>query len=66
MKGADGFVQDYNAQASVEPEMLLIVGQSVTEAGQWQTATRTDGGSHRGTVLDTRQPIRAIGVLEWR
>lgn len=32
MKGADGFVQAYNAQAAVEPEMLLIVGQSVTEA----------------------------------
>ena len=32
MKGADGFVQGYNAQASVEPEMLLIVGQTVTEA----------------------------------
>jgi transposase len=32
MKGADGFVQGYNAQAAVEPEMMLIVGQSVTEA----------------------------------
>jgi transposase len=32
MKGADGFVQGYNAQAAVEPEMLLIVGQIVTEA----------------------------------
>ena len=32
MKGNDGFVQAYNAQAAVEPEMLLIVGQSVTEA----------------------------------
>jgi transposase len=32
MKGADGFVQAYNAQAAVEPTMLLIVGQSVTEA----------------------------------
>jgi transposase len=32
MKGADGFVQAYNAQAAVEPEMLLIVGQAVTEA----------------------------------
>ena len=32
MKGTDGFVQGYNAQASVEPEMLLIVGQCVTEA----------------------------------
>jgi transposase len=32
MKGADGFVQAYNAQAAVEPAMMLIVGQSVTEA----------------------------------
>src|SRR5450432_208317 len=32
MKGSDGFVQGYNAQASVEPAMLLIVGQTVTEA----------------------------------
>ena len=32
MKGADGFVQGYHAQAAVEPTLLLIVGQSVTEA----------------------------------
>jgi transposase len=32
MKGADGFVQGYNAQAAVEPKLLLIVGQTVTEA----------------------------------
>jgi len=32
MKDADGIVQGYNAQAAVEPELLLIVGQSVTEA----------------------------------
>jgi transposase len=32
MKGADGFVQGYNAQAAVEPKLLLIVSQSVTEA----------------------------------
>jgi transposase len=32
MKGADGFVQGYNPQAAVEPKLLLIVGQSVTEA----------------------------------
>jgi transposase len=31
MKGGDGFVQGYNAQAAVEPTLLLIVGQSVTE-----------------------------------
>jgi transposase len=32
MKGGDGMVQGYNAQAAVEPTLLLIVGQSVTEA----------------------------------
>src|ERR1700692_53946 len=32
MKGADGFVQGYKAQAAVEPKLLLIVGQTVTEA----------------------------------
>jgi transposase len=32
MKSGDGFVQGFNAQAAVEPEFLLIVGQSVTEA----------------------------------
>jgi len=32
MKSGDGFVQGYNAQAAVEPELLLIVGQSVSEA----------------------------------
>jgi len=31
MKSADGFVHGYNAQAAVEPTLLLIVGQSVTE-----------------------------------
>jgi hypothetical protein len=31
MKSGDGFVQGYNAQAAVEPELLLIVGQSVTQ-----------------------------------
>lgn len=32
MKGADGFVQAYNAQAAVEAEFQLIVGQGVTQA----------------------------------
>src|SRR5207302_2333693 len=32
MKGADGFVQGYNAQAAAEPTLLLILVQSVTEA----------------------------------
>jgi len=32
MKGADGFVQAYNAQAAVEPDLQLIVGQTVTQA----------------------------------
>ena len=30
MKGSDGFVQAYNAQAAVEPDFQLIVGQTVT------------------------------------
>jgi len=32
MRGADGMVQGYNAQAAVEPELQLIVGQTVTQA----------------------------------
>jgi len=32
MKGADGFVQGYNAQAAVEPDLQFIVGQTVTQA----------------------------------
>jgi hypothetical protein len=32
MKGPDGFVQAYNAQAAVEPALQLIVGQMVTQA----------------------------------
>jgi transposase len=31
MKGADGFVQAYNAQVAVEPDFQLIVGQQVTQ-----------------------------------
>jgi len=32
MKGPDGFLQGYNAQAAVEPMLQLIVGQTVTAA----------------------------------
>jgi len=32
MKGADGFVQAYNAQIAVEEDFQLIVGQAVTQA----------------------------------
>jgi transposase len=32
MPSVDGIVQGYNAQAAVEPTLLLIVGQTVTEA----------------------------------
>jgi transposase len=32
LKGADGFVQGYNAQIAVEPAFQLIVGQRVTQA----------------------------------
>ena len=33
MKGPDGFVQAYNAQAAVEPVLQLIVGQALTQQG---------------------------------
>jgi hypothetical protein len=32
MKGSDGFLQGYNAQAAVEPALQLIVGQTITVA----------------------------------
>jgi transposase len=32
MKSSEGFVQAYNAQAAVEPDFQLIVGQTVTQA----------------------------------
>jgi transposase len=32
LMGADGIIQGYNAQAAVEPDLQLIVGQSVTAA----------------------------------
>ena len=32
MKGSEGFVQAYNSQIVVEPELQLIVGQAVTQA----------------------------------
>jgi transposase len=32
MKGADGFVQGYNAQIAVESELQMIVGQTVVQA----------------------------------
>src|SRR6202051_5332801 len=32
MKGSDGFIQAYNAQAAVEPELQLIVSQTETAA----------------------------------
>jgi transposase len=32
LKGADGFLQGYNAQIAVEPVLQLIVGQAVTQA----------------------------------
>jgi transposase len=33
MKGPEGFVQAYNAQAAVEPVLQLIVGQALTQQG---------------------------------
>src|SRR5216684_2200836 len=50
MKGADGMVQGYNAQAAEEPTLLLIVGQAVTEAANDKKQLKPNGGTHRTTV----------------
>ena len=42
MKGADGFVQAYNAQAAVEADLQLIVGCAITAGDQRQVATVAD------------------------
>ena len=42
----DGFLQGYNAQAAVEPDLQLIVGQTVTEVAQRQATVAAHGGSH--------------------
>ncbi len=44
MKGTDGFVQGYNAQAAVDPTLLLIVGHGLTQAAndKQQLASRKE------------------------
>jgi len=49
MKGPDGFVQAYNAQAAFEPALQLTVGQAPEPAGQRQAATDTDDRAGAGT-----------------
>ena len=46
MKGPDGFIQGYNAQAAVEPTLQLIVGQTVTAAPKRQRTAGADGSRH--------------------
>ena len=53
MKGADGFVQGYNAQAAVEPERGLIVGQRVTEAANDKEQFSAYGGGDRESSRDS-------------
>src|SRR5260370_9063726 len=43
MKGGEGFVQGYNAQAAVEPDLQLIVGQTVTQAAHDKEKLRPMG-----------------------
>ena len=47
MKGADGFLQGYNAQAAVEPDLQLIVGPDRDGGAQRQRTVAADGGSDR-------------------
>src|SRR6202165_3356855 len=46
MKGSDGLVQGYNAQAAVEPRLQLIVGQSVTPAANDKEQIESQGRGH--------------------
>ena len=48
MKGPDGFVQAYNAQAAVEPALQLVVAQGVTQQVQRQAATYPDDRAGAG------------------
>src|SRR6201997_1156968 len=61
MKGSDGLVQGYNAQAAVEPALQLIVGQSVTPAANdkqqiepmVQVIEQQSGQRPRGLLADS-------------
>jgi transposase len=46
MKGADGFVQGYNAQAAVEAGLTTDCGPDGDAGGQRQRTVDADGGSH--------------------
>lgn len=48
MKGPDGFVQAYNTQIAVEPDLQLIVGQRVTQAANDKQTAPAHGGGDGG------------------
>ncbi len=58
MKGSDGFVQGYNAQAAVEPRLQLIVGQSVTPA-----ANDKEQIARMVPVIEQQSGQRPTGIL---
>jgi len=58
MKGSDGFVQGYNAQAAVEPSLQLIVGQMVTAA-----ANDKEQLEPRMQVIEQQSGQRPAGIL---
>jgi transposase len=61
MKGADGFVQAYNAQAAVEPVTQIIVGQTLTNEANdkkqvkplVEAIERQSGQRPRGVLADS-------------
>jgi hypothetical protein len=68
MKGPDGMVQGYNAQAAVEPTFLLIVGQAVTEAAVEFDLSDADGNIQRvrpGMPLLKVSSKNGAGMSEW-
>jgi hypothetical protein len=67
MKGADGFVQGYDAQVAVEAQRGLIVGQLVTEAanGKEQLKPIVEAIQRQsGHLLGLRRAVRQLS-LHW-
>ena len=67
MKGADGFVQAYNAQAAVEPAFQLIVGQRPrrrARSGHGLQRAPRQHGSHQARQRDQHEPARHQDVAQ--
>ena len=71
MKGADGFVQAYNAQAAVEPDLQLIVGQTLrrpttkSSCCRWWKSWNSRAGRGRKRFSPTADMARRKTWKDW-